>query len=129
MTAWDVIRYVGVLIVLVVGTATAWWLSPTAGDVICTVALWVVLIVGAGLALWVSAWWVSLADDVPRLVLLGSYGVAWGGVGAAFVVAALGPGASHWHWHMFIWPAAGIGVGSVSFVAASLMMAIASGDW
>jgi len=58
------------------------------------------------------------------------YPVTWGGVGVAFVVAAVGPLVSLWRrWYMFIWPAVAVGVVIVSYLAGFALTEFSEKYW
>ena len=56
--------------------------------------------------------------------------MTWGGVGVAFVVAAVGPLVSLWRrWYMFIWPAVAVGVVIVSYLAGFALTEFSEKYW
>jgi hypothetical protein len=107
-------------------------------DVICTVALLSALVVAAITTDWESALFGFLEDvctgdtcaPVPYGLDFYIYPVVWGGVGAAFAAALIGPFVSLLKgWYMSFWPVIAIVLVFLSSLAGSALTAFSVRYW
>jgi hypothetical protein len=113
-------------------------LRLTVWDVVCTVAILTVVFVIATTTSWPSLLFGFLNDvctgdtcaPVPYGVDYFIYPVMWGGIGAAFAAAILGPFVSLIKgWYMFFWPLLAIALIFLSSLAGYAMTAFCEHYW
>jgi hypothetical protein len=107
-------------------------------DVICTVAMLAAIAVAAVTTDWVSLLFGFLNDmctgdtcaPVPYGVDFYIYPVVWGGVGAAFAAALIGPFVSLLKgWYMSFWPVLALALVFLSSLAGSALTAFSAHFW